>query len=293
MEEDKEDSPPSAGGSTSAKLKGRFSAARQALFDAVSAYPTNKGRLMPEATERLKNYWAKHPPKVAFSNSTVSDKKHLLRFVKTNGGTIVDTIKPSTCNILCVREGALRKSPKLLTAIALGIPVVTDEWLIASARAGKFLPPKDFLPQVVKQELEVGFFLIEVWGVPQSNVMKNLKLYFTPALRKLYTEWAEVEVLCRAAGAESIVAMKSANSIIKEFGHKGPGRDPVFLGLEEDDLDAKALMEKGYKVFNRDFLPTCILRGEVDLENDVFRIKEVRSSQEGKGKGRGRKSTKA
>ncbi|KAF2278837.1 uncharacterized protein EI97DRAFT_499391 [Westerdykella ornata] len=250
--------------------------------------------LMPSAETNVKNYWSTRTPKVAFSNSKAAEMKNLIRFLKSHHGTVVDTVQnDNSCNLLVVRDGSLRKSTKLLTALALGIPVVTDEWLPASARAGTFLPPADFVPSVVEQEIQVGFVLRKVWGVPQSRVLQGLKLFFTPALRRFYPEWAEVEEVCRVAGAEAVGAIKSANSALKEFGDEGPGEDVVFLGLEEGDPDARGLVEKGFRVFNREFFTTGILRGEVDVRSEEFRIKEVGGSQMEKGRSKGRKSRKA
>jgi hypothetical protein len=153
---------------------------------------------------------------------------------------------------------------KLLSCVALGIPIVTDKWLTESSKKKRLLNPEHFKPTVPDQEREWDFSLDKVWGKPQTNTLKGYTVYFTPALRKSYQDFKELDAVCRVAGARA-VETRPASQV------KSPNR-MIFLGLEEGDPGSAALMEAGYAVYTRDFLTCSILRGEIDLDSDEFRI---------------------
>lgn len=159
-----------------------------------------------------------------------------------------------------VRDGGLAKTMKVIQAIALGIPIVTDKWLAESAKAECFLDLSTFKPLVAQQEKEWGFSLEKVWGVAQTP-FKGYAIYFTPALRKTYTNFREMEKACQALGAKVVAKRTSKHDKI------------IVLAAEEGDQDADQLIEDGKECYHKDLLTTSILRGNLDLESDEFKIK--------------------
>jgi hypothetical protein len=87
---------------------------------------------------------------------------------------------------LVCRSRKLRKTGKLLLAVALGKDVIKDKWLIDSARQGRLLPPTSYLAEDPDRETE--------WGVKLEDSVARGKLgvkpfagwtiYFTPTLKK-------------------------------------------------------------------------------------------------------------
>ena len=51
----------------------------------------------------------------------------------------------------------------------------------------------------------------------------------------------------------------------------------VVIGAD-DDIDALELLSREAAVFSKDFLSTTILRGELDIDSDEFRMKKMDSS---------------
>ncbi|KAF2262857.1 hypothetical protein CC78DRAFT_618197 [Lojkania enalia] len=221
-------------------------------------------------------YMDSPPPRVAFSNSAIQPNSQFIKFLKDHGGNRVESIQSGGANVLCVREGPIRKSMKLLLCLALGIPIVTDKWLKESVKRNKFLRLEDFVPDIPDQEKEWGFSFSAVWKQAHPGLFKGKSVFFTPALKSVYTTFAEVEAVCKAVGAKKPVAK--------------PGKDTIILALEENDLDAAAYIEKGYTCYNKDLLTLSIMRGGLDLESDEFKISNVSSQPKKTARGRPRNS---
>lgn len=175
---------------------------------------------------------------------------------------------------------------KLLQSIALGIPIVCDKWLIDSAKAGHFLPLRPYIPSAPAQEKEWNFSIAQIWNQPQNTLFQRYIIYFTPALKGTYAQFAEIEEVCKAVGARRVVVGKKAAG-----GKEVDAQDTILLAKEDGDEDAVALVESGKTCFSKDFLTNSILRGAVDLESDEFKIKAgPTASEQPKRKGRPRKS---
>lgn len=197
-------------------------------------------------------------PRVAFSHSAITGNTQAIKFLKKHKGVVVESISDD-CNILCVRQGTLTKTMKLLESIALGIPIVTDKWLLDSAKAGHFLALREHRPSVPKQEEEWNFKLDKVWGTPQAP-FEGYTIHFTPELRKSYADFKEIEQVCKTVGAK--VAMKKPSKNEKL----------VVLAKEDKDKEAGKLMQEGFTCYTKDLLTSSILRGQVDLDSDEFMI---------------------
>ncbi|KAF2015053.1 hypothetical protein BU24DRAFT_451948 [Aaosphaeria arxii CBS 175.79] len=246
-------------------------------------------RAQPGATTPLASQSSTSPiqlskPKVAFSNSNAANMPTMMKFLKRHGGTKVDTVRENECTLLCVNSGPLKKSMKLLLAIALGIPIVSDQWLLTSAKADALLDPHAYIPQVPDQERDWRFTLADVWAKPQRSLLEGKTVYFTPALKAMYKPFAEIEQVCKAVGARRTVSKPARE--VKD------GEGVVVLALDETDPDVKVLADGGVKCYSRELLASSILRGAVDLESTEFRLggqTQVREESPKQRRGRSRK----
>lgn len=148
---------------------------------------------------------------------------------------------------------------KLLESIALGIPIVTDKWLLDSAKAGQFLALRDYQPSVPQQEKEWNFQFDKVWGKPQSP-FEGYTIYFTHELQKSYSDFNEIREVCKTVGAK--VATKKTSKVEKF----------IVLAKEDKDKEAEKWMQDGVTCYSKDLLTNSILRGEVDLDSQEFVI---------------------
>jgi hypothetical protein len=171
------------------------------------------------------------------------------------------------------KDGDLRKTSKVLLAIAHGIPIVTDKWLLDSAKATYFLSISTYKLSAPKQEKDWNFKLDDVLGQPQAP-FKDHTMHFTKSLKASYKPFTEIEAVCKSAGAKSITSKRTNKS-----------GDTIVLALDDEDLEAQKLMQDGVKCYHRDLIAYSILRGSLDLDSDEFRI-EGDAPKEKKRKGR-------
>lgn len=177
-----------------------------------------------------------------------------------------------------VRDGDLHKTSKVLQSIALGTPIVTDNWLFDSAKAGHFLSTFAYRPSAPVQEKEWKTNLDDILDKPQTP-FKGYTIHFTQSLKASYRPFTDIEKVCKAAGAKKVTNArldKSGNIIV--------------LASQTDDEEAEKLMQDGVTCYNRDLLTHSIFRGNVDLDSDEFKIVSkvvpANMSKESKKKGR-------
>lgn len=195
-------------------------------------------------------------PRVALSNSAITTTSQAMKFLKKHKGVVVESIGEK-CNVLCVRPGTLTKTMKFLQSVALGIPIVTDTWLLDSAKAGHFLSFTNYKPHAPMQEEEWNFQLDKVWGKPQAP-FEGYTIHFTPELRKSYADFKEIEQVCKTVGAKVSAKKPSKNDKL------------IVLAKEDKDKEAEKFMLDGITCYSKDLLTNSILRGQVDLDSDEF-----------------------
>ncbi|KAH8722719.1 hypothetical protein GQ44DRAFT_686540 [Phaeosphaeriaceae sp. PMI808] len=240
--------------------KGKSAVKRTEDFDEGTPSRSQRNSQRSNSAASAKPYLGETPC-IATSNSTITEKSQAVKFLKKQGGSLVDSVKQSF-NVLCVRDGSLQKTPKVLQAIATGTPIVTDRWLTDSAKAGHFVSTDAYTPSAPKQEVEWKFKLQDVIGNAQKP-FKGYTIHFTTSLVAMYNDFSEIEQVCKAAGAEKVT--KKKKKIDKSA-------TDIVLGAEEGDKDSEKLMQEGFVCYNRDLLPMSIFRGRFDFESEEFKI---------------------
>ena len=183
--------------------------------------------------------------------------------------------------IYSVKDGDLLKTPKVLLAVAQGVPIVTDKWLFDSAKATYFLAMSAYKLSAPKQEKQWKFKLDNVWGEPQTP-FEGYSLHFTKSLKAIYNPFNEIEAVLKAAGAKSITSgMKMKRT-----------EDIIVLAQNENDAEAGKLMQDGeVTCYHRDLITYSILRGSLDLDSDEFKIQATAAVAPKEKKRKGRKDT--
>lgn len=181
-----------------------------------------------------------------------------------------------------VRDGDLQKKTKVLYAIARGIPIVTDMWLLDSAKEGRMLPLHAYKPSTSKQEAEWKFKLDDVFGQPQTP-FEGYTVHFTKSLKAVYESFPEVVAVCKAAGAKNVTSTRMNTT----------GDNIVLANNYDDDPEAQKLIKDGVACYTKDLFTYSIFRGFIDLESDEFKIKapDSESTPSKEKRKRGRKST--
>ncbi|KAF2865159.1 hypothetical protein BDV95DRAFT_263294 [Massariosphaeria phaeospora] len=254
---------------------------RSTTTDPESTSTTVKPQKGSQRSTAEEGLYAGPKPRVAFSNSAIQASSYAMKFLKKHGGASVDSVKVDDCNVLCVKDGTLAKTMKLLQGIALGIPIVTDKWLMDSAKEGNFLSLEPYMPKAATQEKEWNFSMARIWGNKQTELLHGRTIYFTPALKSSYDNFSEIEQVCKSVGARRTIS-KPGKEVKDSEG-------TIMLAAEKGDDDAIVLAHNGYTCFSKHLLTNSILRGSIDLESDEFKVNPTASSQP-KKKGQARKS---
>ncbi|KAF2851726.1 hypothetical protein T440DRAFT_422351 [Plenodomus tracheiphilus IPT5] len=200
-------------------------------------------------------------PCVAVSNSSITKASQSVKFLKKHGGSFIESVDEAF-NVLCVRDGELLKTPKLLLAIARGTPIVTDKWLLESAKAGHFLNTASYIPIAPKQEKEWNIQLDQILCQPQTP-FTGYTIHFTKSLKATYNAFAEMEHVCKAAGAKKTTTTLPRGET---------GGNSIVLAKDEGDAEMDKLVQDGITCYHKDLITQSILRGVLDLDSAEFKI---------------------
>nr|OQO29493.1 hypothetical protein B0A51_03021 [Rachicladosporium sp. CCFEE 5018] len=196
------------------------------------------------------------PAKVLLSSSKHTEKAKI--WLKGHNITVIDDVPTKKADFICVvGKGELPKTAKVLRSLVLGKAVVTDDWITDSMKADHVLPSADYVHED----------LIETAEVDRSKLFANKVIYLTQPLHKQYGEsgFASVRAMLVEAGATRV----ESGTPRKGLDRKG---NVVFIGCEGKDQDVTELRNGGKDVFKRDLLSQSIIRGELLLDGDEFKI---------------------
>lgn len=238
----------------------------------------------------------KAPVRLAFSNSSIPGRHNIIKFLTARmGGKNVTTPHQDGKNYdaLLVSAGQeLQKTYKILLSVALGKQILSDAWLTQSALQGEVLDTEPFeLAKKSKQKYDVEAGDLVKDGKSRKALLKGRTLFVTPAMKREYgvKGYSDLESLAKVIGAKELIC-KSKRGI-------KPTDNDLIIGSEKySDIDAIGLMEQGAKVFHKEKLSLSIFRGELDLQNDEFRMSEParrNSSGSSNGKAGSNKVSKA
>jgi BRCA1 C Terminus (BRCT) domain len=213
---------------------------------------------------------------VALTSSSVTDKANLMKFLEKHGVHVATKVD-ETIDYLCVGNGSLKKTPKLLLAVALGKPVVSDKWVLDSVSKKGRLPLSDYFASDLGREKELG--VDETWssGEARTDLLKDVILYMTPKVKESYAEeFKTVQKIVKIMGAKKVTSSPARDVKAVE--------NLVVLGLPKGDTDAITLDEMDITVYDKDMLHMAILRGKLELDSDEFKITPVAGAQKGAAK---------
>ena len=203
-------------------------------------------------------------PRILFASSTnIDTQSRCMSFLQRNGAVKVDSVY--RCNLLCVGKGKeLKRTSKLIQAIASGIDVVTDEWILQSVKDGRLLDPSAFLARDPEREAEWGITLSEAIerGKQGRKPFEGWTILFTPTLKKeLGKGFTDLKEIAMHAGAKTVRAV---------IPRKTPDEMAKTLLLAAEDDDVSIFQENGWKCYRKDILTLSVLRSALDSESDEF-----------------------
>jgi hypothetical protein len=229
----------------------------------ASRKPSSRTSTTPTPAPRTTDHYDGPAPRVAFTNSTLSTSKPLLRFLRSNHAKLIDSPSDPACNFLILGAGPLKRTPKLILAVARGLYIVTESWLRDSAAVGYWLDPDAYLPSDPEREEEWGVTLSGAVGryreqKGQCTVFEGKTVYITASLlgqlKEMKSEEGLVEML-KIAGVEGVVKRAPRGS---------EEESSIVLGKEEGEKEAVVLEKAGWKLWNMAVVGLSILRGKLE-----------------------------
>lgn len=222
----------------------------------------------PASATRTSKEYTGPPPRIVFSNSTLSSSKPVAAFLRTHSGRIIDSPSDPACNFLVVAPGELKRTPKLTIAVALGRSVVEDTWLSESRAAGVILDPDAFVPASGPDDWGRSLpDAIAAGRAGRNAVLAGYTVYLTSALvaylRKTPGQDEALTDACRAAGAVAILKKPPRHD-------RGDGELGVVLG-HGDDKEVPPLAKTFWQVYETQVVAMSVLRGKLALTEE-FRI---------------------
>ena len=192
-------------------------------------------------------------------------KKHL-EFLKRNKVKRVTSVKAA--DVLCIgRNEDLKRTAKILAAILLGKPVVTDAWVTASYEARQIKSTEPYLARDYEMEQEWGTSLKDALARGRQGVkpLLNWTIMTTPALRTRLgrTVLEDLRELCILAGSSTFLGVSPKQSI---------EHSPSTIVLAVQDDQSLRQLHKDWRLHSHDIISFSILRGVFKPDEDEFLI---------------------
>ena len=226
----------------------------------------------PTSSAASQSFFLGKPPKILLSKeSAVQSNTTLRKWLKDKGAIVVDDLPSKRTNFICVvNEGHSLKTAKVLRSLALKKHVVTDNWLTESKEAGDLLEPDDFVPGILMGSSDHD----------RSKIFSGKNLYFTNALVNQYKSgWSDIQDLAKESGAGHV----DKGGAGKLGGVKG-SNNVIFFGSDKGDTDVVNLInDHDRAVYHKDLLTNAIITGELDLDDEEFKLSGDVSTKKKKG----------
>ncbi|KAK5232965.1 hypothetical protein LTR47_005829 [Exophiala xenobiotica] len=214
--------------------------------------------------------YAGSAPIVIFSGSTEIDQKNnMMEAFRHLGGRETKSINDAT--MLCVGKGPLKRTSKLIIAVARGIDIVTEEWVTETQRRGCFPAADEFLPLDPSHE--------RIWDFELKDAMQRGKLGLTHILsgttvfltRQIRTDLGKLErelsQVATVLGADSVQKRLPALKDKENYAE----HEVLIIGAENDPQGAQ-VGRLGQKLYNKDILTMAVLRGKLERASAEFLI---------------------
>ena len=185
------------------------------------------------------------------------------------GGKVSTEISDAT--ILCIPEGPLKKTGKLIMAVGMGMDIVTEKWIANAHRLGRFPPIEEYLPVDRPRERQWDFNLknaLRRGKAGLTHLLSGTTVFLTKQLRiELGNLVREISQIATILGADAVKhrlpALKDKDSFIEA--------KTLIIGVPGDPYGAY-IGRLGHTLFNKDVLIMAALRGQVERGSAEFRI---------------------
>ncbi|XP_072497663.1 mediator of DNA damage checkpoint protein 1 isoform X2 [Notamacropus eugenii] len=155
----------------------------------------------------------------------------------------------------------VRRTVKFLCALGRGIPILSLEWLHQSRKAGRFLPPDEFVVNDPEQEKNFGFSLRESLSRAQERgLLEGYEIYVTPGVQPPPPQMGEI-ITCSGG-----TALSSMPRVYKS--------QRLVISCPQDLSRCAAAARAKLPLLSAEFLLTGVLRQEAQVEAFLLSISD-------------------
>jgi hypothetical protein len=185
------------------------------------------------------------------------------------GGKVGMTINDAT--VLCIPSGPVKKTGKLVMAVAKGIDIVTEKWMADSRRLGRFPSLGQYLPHDGVQQRAWRCNLrdaIHRGKKGLTHLLSGTTVYLTKELRRsLGNLEQEISQIAWILGAEAVERRLPALKDKDTLSQTGV----LVIGVRNDPQGG-LVGRLGQVLFNKDILTMAALRGRLERDSEEFVI---------------------
>lgn len=197
-------------------------------------------------------------PKVLFTG--VVDA-HGERAVLALGGSLASSVAEASYLV----TDRIRRTVKFLCALGRGIPILSLDWLHQSRRAGRFLPPDDYVVTDPEQEKNFGFSLRDALSrARERRLLEGYEIHVTPGVQPPPAQMGEIINCCGGA-------------VLPSMPHSYKPRR-VVVTCSQDVPRCSIPFRVGLPVLSPEFLLTGVLKQEAKPEAFVLSTLEMSST---------------
>lgn len=203
--------------------------------------------------------------KVLFGSTTDIFDSEAYKTPMTKAG-IRRVLSVSECDYLCVGKGELKKTAKVISAIASGKPIVTEDWAKECATVRRLLEPAPYLASHPRHKREWGITLAEAIELGKQGLkpLADYLVLITPALKKqLGSAFEEVKQIAEIGGATKVTARPPTSR---------DQQSTTLVVATDDDPRLVQLLQDRWRCYTKDLITMSVLRSALDLESDEFLI---------------------
>jgi hypothetical protein len=209
-------------------------------------------------------------PVVIFSGSTsIQDDRATMAAFERLGGKVGMTVNDAT--VLCIPEGPVKKTGKLVMAVAKGIDIVTEKWIADSRRLGRFPSLGQYLPHDGVQQRAWRCNLRDAIYRGKkglTHLLSGTTVYLTKELRRsLGNLEQEISQIAWILGAEAVERRLPALKDKDTLSQTGV----LVIGVRNDPQGG-LVGRLGQVLFNKDVLTMAALRGRLERDSEEFVI---------------------
>ncbi|KAM5287194.1 mediator of DNA damage checkpoint protein 1 isoform 21-T42 [Hipposideros larvatus] len=180
------------------------------------------------------------------------------RAVLALGGSLASSVAEASYLV----TDRIRRTVKFLCALGRGIPILSLDWLHQSRRAGRFLPPDDYVVTDPEQEKNFGFSLRDALSrARERRLLEGYEIHVTPGVQPPPAQMEEIISCC-------------GGTVLPSMPHSyKPQR--VVITCSQDVPRCSIPSRVGVPILSPEFLLTGVLKQEATPEAFVLSTLEM------------------